>query len=106
MIYALIIIGIIFVGIRSWLFTPKGKGFLGELKVKIIIGKTKSGKKFIINNYMVVDEGKSSQIDHILINENGVFIIETKNYSGRIYGDYRQLEWTQVLAYGKAKYKM
>jgi hypothetical protein len=35
-----------------------------------------------------------------------VFVIETKNYSGRIYGQESQQEWTQVLSYGKVKNKI
>lgn len=86
--------------------TPRGKGIIGEFLVKLIIGKTKEGKKYVINNYMIMDEGKSSQIDHIVINKNGIFVIETKNYSGRIYGNEKQQEWTQVLNYGKVKNKL
>lgn len=54
---------------------------------------------------MIVNEGKSSQIDHLVINRTGIFVIETKNYSGRIYGQEDQREWTQVLQYGKVKNK-
>ena len=53
-----------------------------------------------------LDNGKTSQIDHIVINSEGVFVIETKNYAGRIYGNDNQLEWTQVLVYGKVKNKL
>ncbi|HEY8390940.1 MAG TPA: NERD domain-containing protein [Clostridia bacterium] len=90
----------------GWSQTPSGKGIIGEFFVKVIIGKTKEGKQYVLNNYMVVDEGKSSQIDHIVIRKNGVFVIESKNYSGRIYGKENQLEWTQVLKYGKVKNKI
>ena len=55
---------------------------------------------------MLLNNGKTSQIDHIVINSRGVFVIETKNYSGRIYGSEDQQEWTQVLAYGKVKNKL
>ena len=41
----------------------------------------------------------------MLINKTGIFVIETKNYSGRIYGQEDQREWTQVLQYGKVKNK-
>lgn len=60
-------------------------GAEGEAAVADIIGETKEGVRYVLNDYMVEDEGKSSQIDHILINKYGVFVIETKNYSGRIY---------------------
>jgi uncharacterized membrane protein len=81
-------------------------GYLGENSVISVIGGTIAGEKFVINNYMLADDGKSSQIDHIVINGNGIFVIETKNYSGNIYGNESQEQWTQVLAYGKVKNKL
>lgn len=85
--------------------TPAGRGIWGEFQVKLVLGKNKPDKKYVINNLMVVNEGKSSQIDHLVINRTGIFVIETKNYSGRIYGQEDQKEWTQVLKYGKVKNK-
>ena len=80
------------------------KGRRGESRVRTAIGKTKPGSQYVINNLILnVGENKTSQIDHVLINRNGIFVIETKNYAGRIYGDEDQYRWTQVLAYGKVK---
>jgi hypothetical protein len=45
----------------------------------------------------------TTQIDHILISRYGIFVIETKNINGWIFGDERAKQWTQSL-YGK-KYK-
>lgn len=87
-----------------YLKSPQFKGKVGEGTVKSIIGDTIQGEKYVINDITIRDEkGKTSQIDHILINKTGVFVIETKNYSGRIYGDDNKQEWTQVLQYGKVK---
>ena len=87
--------------------TPQGRGWLGELKVKLVIGKTKPEIKYVINNLTLkIGDNKTSQIDHVVINKCGIFVIETKNYSGRIYGNEAQLEWTQVLSYGKVKNKL
>ena len=95
--------------IAFFLKTPFAKGFLGEQVVKLVLGKTceEAGReKYVINNYLMqLDNGKTSQMDHILINNRGIFVVETKNYSGRIYGDDYGLEWTQVLNYGKVKNK-
>lgn len=88
-----------------WSRTPSGKGFIGELIVKLVIGKTKPNIQYVIHNLTIEFEGKTSQIDHILINSKGVFVIETKNYSGRIYGSENEREWLQVLNYGKLKNK-
>ena len=91
----------------AFLKSPKGKGWLGELKVRLVIKKTKPGVRYVINNLVLrLENGKTTQIDHVLINRNGIFVIETKNYSGRIYGDEGRLEWTQVLNYGKTKNKL
>ena len=101
-----ILIGLtVLVGMNlAWLQTPRGKGWIGEFWVKHVIGKTKEGEKYVINDLRLkVDDSKTSQIDHVLINKKGVFVIETKNYSGRIYGKENQHEWTQVLKYGRVK---
>ena len=103
----LILLILVLATITVFLRTPQGRGWLGEFKVKLVIGKTKPEIKYIINNLTIkIDDNKTSQIDHIVINKHGIFVIETKNYSGRIYGNETQLEWTQVLNYGKVKNKL
>ena len=80
--------------------TPKGKGALGEFKVN------RTAKKYgiLFKNYIIKDDMDfTHQIDTILVSSKGVFVIETKNYAGRIYGDDNSREWTQVLNYGKEK---
>ena len=105
-----IVIGIVLViGITvlaAYLKSSSVRGKRGENRVRRIIGKTQEGLRYVFNDYKIVDEDMSCQIDHILINQNGVFVIETKNYSGNIYGTDEQREWTQVLAYGKIKNKI
>ena len=89
-----------------YLKRPETRGKHGEHKVKRIIGKTIENEQYIINDLTVANEGKTSQIDHVVINPRGVFVIETKNYSGKIYGSENQREWTQVLAYGNVRNKL
>lgn len=48
-------------------------------------------------------DGNSCQIDHVYIRKNGVWVIETKNYAGSIFGNETSEFWTQVLAYGNVK---
>ena len=106
MIYIIVVIALLLVVLRIILKTPKVKGIIGEYKVRFKIGKTKEGVQYVLNNVLFDTETKSCQIDHIVINRNGVFVLETKNYSGRIYGNDQQHEWTQVLQYGKVKNKV
>ena len=51
----------------------------------------------IFNDVYFNNNGYSSQIDHIIISQYGVFVIETKNYSGDVYGSENAERWTQYL---------
>ena len=112
----LIIIFILVLIICCYLKSPTARGKRGEEKVKWQIGETgkndvssffdtEEDLQYTINNLTLINNGKTCQIDHVVINARGVFVIETKNYSGRIYGSEKSREWTQVLAYGKEKHK-
>lgn len=87
--------------------TAEFKGQQGEEFIKDILGETIPGEKYVINNLIIKSRnGSTTQIDHVLINSNAIYVIETKNYSGRIYGNEKQEQWTQVLNYGKSKYRI
>ena len=62
----------------------------------------------VMNNVILFDTqtGRSSQIDHILICNRGIFIVETKDYSGLVFGNDQQRQWTQVLIQGRRKRKI
>ena len=51
----------------------------------------------LINNVTLPTEKGTTQIDHILITEAGLFIIETKHYAGWILGNPHDAKWTQVI---------
>lgn len=102
-----LIILIAFMALATYLKTPAGKGKIGELVVRIVIGRNKPKKDhYSIHNITFHDGTKSVQIDHLVINRKGIHVIETKNYSGRIYGNEFDKQWTQVLAFGRVKYKL
>lgn len=77
------------------------KGHEGEKITARYLEKI-NGYKHIMNNVIINDNGKTRQIDHIAITENGIFIIETKNFSGQIYGREYSNEWKVYL--GKNEY--
>lgn len=101
----LILITIFIIGFIGFLSSPQGKGLYGEWLIKTKIGKTTEPKKFVFNNCMFKTDHKTLQIDHIIVSNKGIIVIETKNYSGYIYGNDEQHEWTQVFQYGKIKNK-
>ena len=60
------------------------------------------GKKGLIlrNVYIPKDDGTTSEIDLIYITVKGIFVIESKNYSGWIFGDEKSFKWTASLPNG------
>lgn len=49
------------------------------------------------NITLPTEDGGSTQIDHVLVSRYGIFVIETKNYSGWIFGNGRSRKWTQSI---------
>ena len=49
----------------------------------------------LIRNVCLQVNGKEAEIDSLIINNNGIFIVEVKNYNGRLYGDIDDFEWTK-----------
>ena len=96
-LFALMLVGLL-VGVKR--STPAGKGDFGENAVAKALGGTIEGKQYLINDLLFEISGHSCQIDHVFINRNGVWVIETKNYAGTIYGEDSYKEWTQVLGNG------
>lgn len=84
--------------------TAKEKGKRGERRVtdRLTYLSYKYEGKYINNLMLSVKDG-STQIDHIYIDRSGVYVIETKNYSGNVYGDDYSNKWTQVFNYGRTK---
>ncbi len=47
----------------------------------------------------------STQIDHIIVSEYGVFVVETKNMKGWIFGSPNQKTWTQKIYKHSSKFQ-
>jgi len=55
--------------------------------------------------YLEKQKGDFSPIDLVAVTEVGIIVFEVKDYSGWLFGSGNQSQWTQVLAYGKQKYR-
>lgn len=44
-----------------------------------------------------LEDGSTTQIDHILVSTKGIFVIETKHYKGWIFGNARSKAWAQII---------
>jgi len=66
--------------------TKKGKGEAGEMVVSYFLNKLDRSKYFVINDIILKLNDRTTQIDHIVVSCYGIFVIETKNWKGSIYG--------------------
>ena len=80
------------------------RGEEGEQLVSLTLDKDSSFHRLINNLVLLGDNNVSHQIDHILIRENGIFVIETKNHFGRITGLEDDSYWKKTYPYkGRVK---
>lgn len=78
----------------------------GEAIVRCEIQAKFSGPDFHLLNHITLKlKDGSTQIDHILVSRFGVFVIETKDYTGWIFANAKHSTWTQVLYGGKFKFQ-
>ena len=87
----------IILGILATVFYPKFRGYMGEFWVKQELKKLPKDKYLVLNDIMLKINDKTYQIDHIVISQFGIFVIEMKNYYGTIYGDEYKNEWLGYL---------
>lgn len=79
-------------------FNSKIKGKIGENMVIKHANEYLGEEYIMLNNCTIKDEHQqTTQIDHILLSPYGIFVIETKNYKGWIFGNERQRQWTQKI---------
>lgn len=77
--------------------SAKIKGSVGELKVNATLHAL--GAEYISLHDVLIPNatGMTSQIDHIVLSEYGIFVIETKHYKGWIFGNEKAENWMQVI---------
>ena len=103
MIIIVIFVAIVFIIIK--VYSPKIKGSIGEAKVNTRLNFL--GKEYIVLKDILISSsnGYTSQIDELVLSEYGIFVIETKNYAGSIYGKENSNEWYQYLNNKKFNFK-
>lgn len=75
----------------DWLGRRGEKLIARELKLVRIFGR--SGK-ILRNAYIPKGNGETTEIDVLFITAKGIFVLESKNYSGWIFGSESQHKWT------------
>ena len=73
------------------------RGEKGENKVSEILSKQKGYFHLINNLTLQLEGGLTHQIDHLFMNEKGVFVIESKSIYGNIYPNINDTIWVKVI---------
>jgi hypothetical protein len=98
-----IILGIL-IALSIVLGLPSVKGKIGEGSVIILLNRLDKEHYLVLNDvYIPKGEGKTAQIDHVVVSPYGIFVIETKNYKGWITGGETSQYWTQTIYKKKEK---
>ncbi len=65
------------------------------------VGRRGFDGKILRNIYLPKENGETSEVDVVYITRKGIFVIESKNYSGWILGDEKSQKWTMSLPNGQ-----
>ena len=90
------IVSLVIIWISRWYNSPEAKGNRGEQKIASILAGLPEEYK-VLNNVVLKTKKGTTQIDHVVVSKYAVFAIETKNYTGEIYGSDNSLNWKQII---------
>lgn len=79
------------------------KGRLGEFYTYKYLKSLSGYKRYLFNLYLPKSNGETTELDVILLHESGIYVFESKNYSGWIFGSESQQYWTQTLPAGRGR---
>lgn len=99
----IIILIIAVIILKVFLRSPKVRGQAGESHVSNDLSRLPSEYK-VLNDVIVPSKNGTSQIDHIVVSPYGVFVIETKNYTGWIFGSENSDQWKETFKTTKGNF--
>lgn len=76
------------------------KGDNGERLIADVLDRTTGFGRTLVNLYLPTEYG-TTEIDVVRIHRTGIYVFESKNYSGTIEGMEHQDQWTQHLEGGR-----
>jgi len=86
--------------------TPRNRGECSERETVVKLLKMGIDRRAIFHDcYFRRSNGSYTQVDLVVATSQGLLVFEIKDFSGWIFGNYRQKYWTQVLAYGREKHR-
>lgn len=104
-IFALIII-LVAILRPTHIETPeKRAGRLGEQFATTLIREILTDNDVLLINVPLHTCDKETELDNLVVNSHGVFIIEVKNYYGELIGDEDDFEWIKNNMYPAGSFK-
>lgn len=89
-------------GIIKSILNYENLGQFGEFSTEYALTNDNlEGELVVLKNIYVPYRDKISEIDLLMIHKKGIFVFESKNYSGWIFGNASHLNWTQSLQNGE-----
>lgn len=89
---------------QPYILLKYNKGRYGEYLIYNAIKNFETrGAKFLFNIYVPTKNRRTSEIDVLMICSKGIFVFESKNYKGWIYGNENRNDWYQTLLKGKGR---
>lgn len=82
------------------------KGVMGEFIVNVAAKLMLDKNEYhLIKNVTLPTENGTTQIDHVIVSKYGIFVVETKNVQGWIFGSPNQSTWTQKIYKHTSKFQ-
>lgn len=72
-------------------------GLYGEYSTFIKLEKLEGEHRLFTNLYIPRQDSTTTEIDLVMVDETGIYVFESKNYSGWIFGSEKDKNWTQTL---------
>jgi hypothetical protein len=82
---------------NTFLKTLFDKGNYGEFLTFVKLEKLPGQFRLMTNLYLPKIDGTTTEVDLIMLHDTGLYVFESKNYSGWIFGDEKNRNWTQSL---------
>lgn len=85
---------------------PSLKGLVGEWMVHRELRRRLPASQYtVLRDVTLPSRDGTTQIDHVVVSPFGVFVIETKNFSGWIFGSERDATWTQTFRRARTQFQ-
>jgi len=82
------------------------KGWLGEKGAQVGMWLWLDARVYRRVHDLIIPSGEgTTQIDHVIVSVHGIFVVETKNMKGWIFGDERSSQWTQSVFGRKSRFQ-